>query len=79
MLLEGIGKTGAPYKGWMCREKVKANQCQPIWMRKYDAQWLMPEDYTEVITEAGLNLDPVAEREPVPEAFMSDSERANNK
>jgi hypothetical protein len=79
MLLEGIGKTGAPYKGWMCREKVKANQCQPIWMRKYDAQWLMPEDYTEVITEAGLNLDPVAEREPVPEAFMSDSEKANNK
>ena len=76
MLLEGIGKTGAPYKGWMCREKVKANQCQPIWMRKYDAQWLMPEDYTEVITEAGLNLDPVAKREPVPEAFMSDSERA---
>jgi len=76
MLLEGIGKTGAPYKGWMCREKVKANQCQPIWMRKYDAQWLMPDDYTEVITEAGLNLDPVAEREPVPDAFMSDSERA---
>jgi hypothetical protein len=60
----------------MCREKVKANQCQPIWMRKYDAQWLMPDDYTEVITEAGLNLDPVAEREPVPEAFMSDSEKA---
>ena len=76
MLLEGLGKTGAPYKGWMCREKVKANQCQPIWMRKYDAQWLMPEDYTEVVTEAGLNLDPVAEREPVPDAFMSDSERA---
>jgi hypothetical protein len=28
---EGVGKTGAPYKGWVCSEKSRANQCPAIW------------------------------------------------
>jgi hypothetical protein len=61
----------------MCSEKVKAKQCPPIWAKQYGDKWLMPDDHSEVLLEAGRNLDPVTEREPVPEAFMSDSERAN--
>lgn len=78
VLLEGIGKTGRPYRGYMCSEKVKARQCAPIWAKQYGDKWLMPEDHSEVLLEAGRNLDPVSEREPVPQAFMSDSERAQH-
>jgi len=28
---EGIGKTGAPYKGWVCSEKSRDRQCPAIW------------------------------------------------
>jgi hypothetical protein len=78
ILLEGMSnKTGKPYKGYMCAEKVKARQCQPIWLRLYGDKWLMPDDHSEVVLEAGRNLDPVAEREPVPDELLSDTERAN--
>jgi hypothetical protein len=78
VLLEGMSnKTGKPYKGYMCAEKVKARQCQPIWLRQYGDKWLMPDDHSEVVLEAGRNLDPVAEREPVPDELLSDTERAN--
>jgi len=76
VLLEGIGKTGRPYRGYMCSEKVKARQCAPIWAKQYGDKWLMPDDHSEVLLEAGRNLDPIIEREPVPVEYMSDSERA---
>jgi hypothetical protein len=60
----------------MCAEKVKARQCAPIWLRLYGDKWLMPEDHSEVVLEAGRNLDPIAEREPVPDELLSDAERA---
>jgi hypothetical protein len=31
LLKEGTAKTGKPYRGHVCAEKVKANQCSPIW------------------------------------------------
>jgi len=31
ILKEGTGKTGKPYHGFVCTEKIKANQCAPIW------------------------------------------------
>ena len=31
LLKEGTAKTGKPYRGHVCVEKVKANQCSPIW------------------------------------------------
>jgi hypothetical protein len=49
----------------------------PIWLRQYGDKWLMPEDHSEVVLEAGRNLDPIAEREPVPDELLSDTERAN--
>jgi len=78
VLLDGVSnKTGKPYKGYMCAEKVKARQCQPIWLKQYGDKWLMPDDHAEVILEAGRNLDPIAEREAVPNELLSESERAN--
>jgi hypothetical protein len=77
VLLEGLSnKTGKPYKGYMCPEKVKSNQCEPIWLRQYGDKWLRPDDHAEVLLEAGRNLDPIAEREPVPDELLSESERA---
>jgi hypothetical protein len=70
-------KTGKPYKGYMCAEKVKSKQCVPIWLRLYGDKWLMPDDHNEVVLEAGRNLDPIAERELVPDELLSDTERAN--
>jgi hypothetical protein len=33
ILKEGMSpKTGKPYRGYVCVEKTKANQCKPIWM-----------------------------------------------
>ena len=33
ILKEGTSpKTGKPYRGYVCTEKAKANQCQPIWL-----------------------------------------------
>jgi len=33
LLKEGTSpKTGKPYRGYVCTEKAKANQCPPIWM-----------------------------------------------
>ena len=33
ILKEGTSpKTGKPYHGYVCPEKVKANQCSPVWM-----------------------------------------------
>ena len=78
VLLEGLSnKTGKPYKGYMCPEKVKGNQCDPIWLRQYGDKWLRPDDHAEVLLEAGRNLDPVAEREPVPDELLSNTERAS--
>ena len=31
ILKEGTSKAGKPYRGHVCVEKVKANQCSPIW------------------------------------------------
>ena len=31
ILKEGMSKAGKPYRGHVCVEKVKANQCSPIW------------------------------------------------
>lgn len=74
---EGTGKTGNPYRGYVCGERVKARQCPPVWMKKYGDDWMTPQDYAQVVEEAGLNLDPKSEREPVPEHLLSDSERTN--
>jgi len=78
VLIEGLSnKTGKPYKGYLCPDKVKANQCEPVWLRQYGDKWLNPNDHAEVLLEAGRNLDPIAEREPVPDELLSDTERAN--
>jgi hypothetical protein len=78
VLIEGTSnKTNKPYKGYLCPDKVKANQCEPVWLRQYGDKWLRPDDHAEVLLEAGRNLDPVAEREPVPDELLSDTERAN--
>jgi hypothetical protein len=78
VLIEGTSnKTGSPYKGYLCPHKVKASQCQPLWLKRYGDRWLAPDDYTEVMQDAGRNLDPIAEREPVPDELLSDTERAN--
>jgi hypothetical protein len=77
IFLEGASsKTGKAYKGYLCPEKTKAKQCAPIWLRQYNDKWLTPEDYAEVVQEAGRNLDPVNQREPVPVELMSEAERA---
>jgi hypothetical protein len=44
-------------------------------MKKYGDKWMTPEDHSEVLLEAGRNLDPVPEREPVPDELLSESER----
>jgi hypothetical protein len=77
IFLEGTSsKNGKAYKGYLCPEKTKAKQCPAIWLRQYNEKWLTPEDYAEVVQEAGRNLDPHIEREPVPYEFMSDNEKA---
>jgi len=79
ILLEGISdKTGNPYKGYVCSEKVQARQCKPIWLKRYGDQWLTPGDHAEVIAEAGRNLDPIKQREPIPAELLSESERAES-
>jgi hypothetical protein len=50
---------------------------RPNRLRQYGDKWLRPDDHAEVLLEAGRNLDPVAEREPVPDELLSDTERAN--
>lgn len=76
LLKEGTAKTGNPYRGYVCPERVKARQCPPIWQKKYNDQWLTPEDYAQVVEEAGLNLDPKSEREAVPEHLLSEREKS---
>ena len=41
ILKEGTSpKTGKPYHGYVCPEKVKANQCPPVWMvLSSDGKW----------------------------------------
>jgi hypothetical protein len=41
LLKEGTSpKTGKPYRGHVCPEKVKANQCKPIWYEVHsDGSW----------------------------------------
>jgi len=78
VLIEGTSnKTNKPYKGYLCPDKVKSNQCEPIWLRQYGDKWLSPTDHAEVLLEAGRNLDPITEREPVPDELLSESERAS--
>jgi hypothetical protein len=77
IFIEGVSsKTSKAYKGYLCPEKTKAKQCPAIWLRQYNEKWLTPEDYAEVVQEAGRNLDPQTEREPVPFELMSEAERA---
>jgi hypothetical protein len=48
-----------------------------IWWRQTpDADdWLSPDDYQDYLNERGRNLDPKSEREPVPDALLSPTER----
>jgi hypothetical protein len=41
ILKEGTSpKTGKPYHGYVCPEKVKASQCPPVWMvLSSDGKW----------------------------------------
>jgi len=44
LLKEGTSKTGKAYHGYVCTEKLKANQCNPIWYTltaegKWKVQW----------------------------------------
>jgi len=49
LLMEGIStKTGRPYRGYKCMEKLKEKQCEMIWYRILDSgEWLPPKDYVE--------------------------------
>jgi hypothetical protein len=29
---EGVGKTGKPYKGYVCPETDRNQQCKPVWL-----------------------------------------------
>jgi hypothetical protein len=73
----GTAKTGRPYLGWACPEKRKADQCEMIWWRQTPDgdDWLSPDDYQDYLNERGRNLDPKSEREPVPDALLSPTER----
>lgn len=76
---EGISnKSGKPYLGYKCPERSKTKQCEMVWFRQtHDGKdWLSPDDWVEYMNDRGRNLDPVHEREPVPEELLSDSERA---
>jgi len=77
---EGIAaKTGKPYLGFVCPERVKAKQCEPVWYRQTPdgKDWLSPQDkadhdqdhYSDATYEKG-------ERTPPPYELMSDAERA---
>ena len=40
LLKEGTSKTGKPYHGYVCTEKLKANQCPAIWYNlSADGKW----------------------------------------
>jgi len=40
LLKEGTSKTGKPYRGYVCPEKAKADQCSPIWYNMTpDGKW----------------------------------------
>jgi hypothetical protein len=40
LLKEGTAKTGKPYHGYVCPEKLKANQCPAIWYNlTADGKW----------------------------------------
>jgi len=40
LLKEGDSKAGKPYRGHVCSERVKANQCSPIWyVLGSDGKW----------------------------------------
>lgn len=41
LLKEGVSdKTGKPYRGHVCIEKVKARQCPPIWYVQANGRWV---------------------------------------
>lgn len=71
-------KTGRPYLGWACPERLKSKQCPIVWWKQTPDgdDWLSPEDYDDYLSERGLNLDPKSEREPVPEHLLSETEKA---
>jgi len=42
ILRTGIAKTGKPYKGYACPEKMKANQCEMLWFKQLpDGKWVI--------------------------------------
>ena len=75
----GTAKTGKPYLGWKCSERLQSNQCEMIWWRQTpDGQdWLSPEDYAQY--QQDHHADATMEKktkEPPPFELMSEAEKA---
>lgn len=71
-------KTGKPYLGYVCPERVKAKQCEPIWFRQTPdgKDWLSPEDKADHDQDhySDASYEPTP-KEPPPYELMSDAER----
>ena len=50
VLREGISKTGKPYKGFMCTEKLKSKQCKPKWFSTDPSgNWYLKAEGSELV------------------------------
>lgn len=55
-MLEKSGKsdkTGKDYFGYTCPSRSRADQCQAVWFKNVDGQWLSPRDYQDYLAERG--------------------------
>lgn len=46
-------KTGKAYKGYVCSSKSRQDQCQPMWWKQVNGEWLSPADYQDYLAERG--------------------------
>lgn len=50
ILREGTSKAGKPYKGYMCTEKLKSNQCKPKWFSQdNNGMWYLKAEGSELV------------------------------
>lgn len=46
-------KTGKAYHGYVCPNKSRQDQCEAIWWKQVNGQWMSPADYQEWLAERG--------------------------
>ena len=49
IMREGTSKTGKPYKGYFCTERLKSKQCPAKWMRLVDGSWVYHESGDQLV------------------------------